>query len=219
MLGHFFGVRTAGRNGCSEDVALIRDSRAFIFDMDGTLLSLPVEWPEVRVKLAEQAGMAQFQPVFETLRTVVKERPGLRTTLLETLDDYEMRADQSASLHDGSRRVIELLSSTAKLALVTMQGKKVRDRLLQKFALGRYFQVLLTREDSLDRAEQLEMAIRALSIPKEESVFVGDRLNDLNAARKVGVEFVFIRSREDAQAKISFPDMNSFCNFLERGGS
>ena len=163
--------------------------------------------------------MTQFQPVFETLGKVLRERPGLRTTLLGTLDEYELSAEQSASLHEGSRRVIELLSSTAKLALITMQGKKVRDKLLQKFALERYFQVLLAREDSLDRAEQLEMAIRALSISKEESVFVGDRLNDLNAARKVSVEFVFIRSREEADAKISFPDMNSFGNFLERGGS
>ncbi len=198
---------------------MIQDARAIIFDMDGTLLSLPVDWPEVRTRLAEQAGLKQFQPVFETLRTVLGERPGLGTTLFETLDEYEMKADPFASLHEGSKHVIELLSGTAKLALVTLQGRKVRDRLLQKFALDRYFEVLLAREDSLDRAEQLEMALRALSVSKEESVFVGDRLNDLNAAMKVGLEFVFIRSREDARSKLSFLDMSSFGDFLARGRS
>jgi phosphoglycolate phosphatase-like HAD superfamily hydrolase len=187
--------------------------------MDGTLLSLPVEWPEVRAKLAEQAGTVNFQPVFDTLGVVLRERPGLRATLLGTLDEYELRADRSALLHEGTRRVIELLSRTSKLAIVTMQGKKIRDRLLQRFALERYFSVFLSREDSLDRAEQIEMAIRALSISKGESVFVGDRLNDLNAARKVGVEFVLIRNREDAQTKFSFPDMSSFGDFLLGGGS
>jgi len=90
--------------------------------------------------------------------------------------------------------------------------------LLERFDLARYFHKVLTREDSLDRGEQLEMALSGLAVPKERAVFVGDRLNDLNSAKRVGVKFVFIRSREDGtQAEVAFRDMKSFLTALTSG--
>jgi HAD superfamily hydrolase (TIGR01509 family) len=191
--------------------------KGVIFDMDGTLLSLPIDWRLVRSRLEDIAGREQFQPIFETMKDVIFQSPEMKAELFGALDDYELNAERSALFHPGSRQVVETLSRDAKLALVTMQGKKVRDRLLQRFEVAPYFQVLLSREDSLDRAEQLNIALRALSVTEAEAVFVGDRLNDLNAAAKVGVDFVFIRGPEeddDTPARMRFQDMASFMTFL-----
>jgi HAD superfamily hydrolase (TIGR01549 family) len=193
---------------------LLRDARGFIFDLDGTLLSLPVDWPQLRKKFAELA-QREITSVFQTLTWLATEKPEMKPTLFSILDEYEIRAAPDATLYEGSREVLREVSEGGRIGLVTMQGRKVCEMLLQRFDLTNYFQGVLTREDSLDRGEQLEMALRSLAVPKERVVFVGDRLNDLNSARRVGVSFVFIRSREEGTgAEVVFHDMKSFMSAL-----
>ena len=60
-----------------------------------------------------------------------------------------------------------------------------------------------TREDSIDRAEQIRFALSAMKVQKASSMFVGDRLNDLEAAKKVGVPFTMIRTHgEDPEGDV-----------------
>ncbi len=193
----------------------LRDARAFIFDLDGTLLSLPVDWLQLRNKIAEFA-QGEITSVFETLAWLTREKPELKAALFDTLDEYELRAAPTATLYEGSREVLQRVSEAGRVDLVTMQGRRVCELLLQRFDLARYFQKVFTREDSLNRGEQLEMALKSLALPGEGVVFVGDRLNDLNSARRVGINFVFIRSREDsAGAEVAFHDMKAFMNALK----
>ena len=64
-----------------------------IFDMDRTLLSLSMDWPQIRSRLAKMAARDRFQPVFETMREVILQRPELSAELFGTLDEYELDAD------------------------------------------------------------------------------------------------------------------------------
>jgi phosphoglycolate phosphatase-like HAD superfamily hydrolase len=50
----------------------------------------------------------------------------------------------------------------------------------------------------MDRTAQLRMALEAICAKESEALFVGDRINDLRAARAVGVRFVMIRKRPDS---------------------
>jgi HAD superfamily hydrolase (TIGR01549 family) len=195
----------------------IREAKGFIFDMDGTLLSVSVDWAAVRAKLAELTGRPNFVPLFETLMQVLQTNPELRPRIFKVLDEFEVQGEPEARLFDGSREALELLSRRAKIALVTMQGTKVRDGIMQRFGLTAFFHVLLSREDSLDRAEQLMMAVTRLGLQKNEVVFVGDRLHDLNSAAKIGMGFVLMGDRPGAIAK-NFRDMNAFLGFLRNPG-
>jgi phosphoglycolate phosphatase-like HAD superfamily hydrolase len=72
-------------------------------------------------------------------------------------------------------------------ALVTLQGKAVVTLILKKFGLS--FDVVVTREDSLFRAEQLLMAAEKLKVPVGDLLFVGNADTDAAAAQKVGCQF------------------------------
>lgn len=170
-----------------------------VFDMDGTLISLPVEWDKVRAELQRLTGTnLGFNPFFLDFQTIVAKQPGLLAPMMKTLDEYESRAVPGAALEEGAEEVLGALSRRARLSLVTMQGRAACDGILARLGIGRFFASSFTREDSMDRPTQLRLALRSLGAGEGESMFVGDRINDLRAARAVGVRFVMIRKRPDS---------------------
>ena len=197
--------------------AVIREAKGFIFDMDGTLLSISVDWPAVGAELARISGRSNFVPIFETIKEVLQTNPQLRLPFFRVLDEFVLRQEPEARLFEGSRETLELLSRRGKIALVTMQGPQVRDKILNRFDLARFFQVLISREDSIERSEQLALAVAHLGLQKGEVVFVGDRIHDLNSAAKVGTSFVLMGERPGVNAT-SFPDMKALLAFLRSSG-
>lgn len=168
---------------------------AYIFDFDGTLGTIPVDWDGVRKRLREVTGdEEEFKPVFPTIAGVVAERPDLLRPVLSVIDGFEWAAVPSAKLYEGSYALLERLSQMSKLSLVTMQGQRACLALMERFRIGRFFASHFVREDSLDRGQQLEMALSSLGSSRASTMFVGDRLNDLDAARRVGIPFTLIRT-------------------------
>lgn len=174
-------------------------ARYFVFDMDGTLISLPVDWTNVRAELRRLTGTTlEFNPFFLDVQAIVAERPVLLGPMMRVIDEYEAKAVPLAALEEGARDALSALSQRAKLSLVTMQGRAACDSITERLAIRRFFSSSFTREDSMDRPTQLRMALESIEAKEPESVFVGDRINDLNAARAVGVRFIMIRKRPDS---------------------
>ncbi len=170
-----------------------------VFDLDGTLISLPVEWDKVRSDLRKLTGTAfEFNPFFLDVQTIVAKDPALFAPMMKTIDDYEARAARGARLESGASEALTTLSKRARLSLVTMQGRACSTAILGKLGIAKFFASKFSREDSMDRVAQLEMALKSLGAKKDDAFFVGDRINDLKAARSVGVRFVMIRKRPDS---------------------
>ncbi len=186
---------TGPRRRCSSPLP----SASFcVFDLDGTLISLPVEWDKVRSDLRRLTNTAlDFNPFFLDVQTIVAKDPALLAPMMSVIDDYESRAVPDARLEEGALEVLSSISKRAKLSLVTMQGRAACARILDRLGMARFFESSFTREDSMDRTAQLRMALESLGARKGEAIFVGDRINDLKAARAVGVRFVMIRKRPD----------------------
>jgi len=171
------------------------ETLAYIFDFDGTLGEIPVDWEGVREGLRRVTGnSSEFRPVFPTLGEVITRNPKFARPTFAVIDEFEAAAAPSARLYEGSVRLLSKLSETAKVALVTMQGRSTCSQILERFALKQYFLKYFTREDSLDRGEQIVFALSAMKAQKPSSMFVGDRLNDLAAAKRIGVPFTMIRT-------------------------
>ena len=174
-------------------------AECFVFDMDGTLITLPVEWDKVRADLQRLTGTnLPFNPFFLDVQTILAKDPLLLGAIMRTIDHYESLAVPEAKLEEGAIEALVALSRKAKLSLVTMQGRAACDKLLSRLGMDRYFSSSFTREDSMDRPTQLRMALRSVEAKESGVVFVGDRINDLRAAREVGVRFVMIRKRPDS---------------------
>ena len=171
----------------------LRDYAAYIFDLDATLFTIPVDWVKVREEVGKIAG-GPFDkvPMFLKVEQLVSVRPSLRETLFAMLDMHELKAVADTTPVRGAVDLLSHLSKVAKLGLVTMQGTAACDKILGRHHLGELFDVLVTREDSLDRAVQLRIALQSLASSPKDTLFTGDRLNDVICGRRVGVDTALV---------------------------
>ena len=191
-----------------------RDAKAFVFDLDGTLATIPVDWEAVRERLKAVTGRREeLRPIFPTIGDVIAKEPKLGAPIFAAIDEFEWEAVPRSRLYDGASALLSVLAERARVSLVTMQGRRSAMKVLEMFDLKQFFSHCFTREDSMDRAEQLKMALSSMKADRSSSVFVGDRLNDLNAAKKVGVPFVLVRTHGDDPDDEDIPVYHSLAEF------
>ena len=175
-----------------------RAPSAYVMDFDGTLFTLPVDWKAVRAGLTSAVGAsAEGVSIFRFVDDAVVSNPEIRGRLFSLLDSYETPAAEQATPIGGALGAIARLGGP-RTGLVTMQGSAACRRVLSRYSVGERFGIILTREDSLDRAEQLTMALKAMNVPAREALFVGDKRNDVEAGKKVGVTVALVGGREKA---------------------
>ena len=173
--------------------ASLKDYAAYVFDLDGTLFTIPVDWVKVRNEVGKMAGAPIGNaPLFLKVEQLVSIHPSMRETLFAMLNLHELKGVAEASPVSGAFELLSHLSKVAKLGLVTMQGTAACDKILGRHHLGELFDVLVTREDSLDRAVQLRIALRSLASSPKDTLFTGDRLNDVVCGRKAGVDTALV---------------------------
>jgi len=193
------------------------DFEYFIFDLDGTLFNIPVDWVAVRNELAAMIKEPiEGTPLFHKVQQVVTVSPALRENILHLIESHELKAVESVKPMPGAVELIYSLFEVSKLALVTLQSGRVCNEILQKHKMLDLFEAVVTREDSLDRAAQLEAALNRLGVRPREALFVGDRLNDVVCARKVGVPVALVRREgsQEPEPDYSFPTLSELKVFF-----
>ncbi|MCW4009801.1 MAG: HAD family hydrolase [Candidatus Bathyarchaeota archaeon] len=161
---------------------------AFIFDLDGTLVDLPINYWAMFADFKQIMGTEKVQPILETLPKITDFQT--RKRLFDTWERYEMASVPKTIVHEGGIRVYRAHTDKPK-ALVTMQSRKAAKVLIDKFKLS--FNAVITREDSVNRAEQLKMAAQKLNVPMQNILFVGNMDNDEQAAKAVGCQFLRVK--------------------------
>lgn len=173
-----------------------------IFDMDGVLVALNVSVEEMVKKVEErvrvQVGASGFRGVLER---AMRDRDFYRE-VMDALDELEASAvRERMTVFPETRRVITYLGERYPLVLVTLQGRRAAEMVLEKLEIRRFFKFVFTREDSFFRKEQIEKAVQALGVDKERVLVVGDRRSDKVAAEEVGCKVVLVRRRRQAPAE------------------
>jgi HAD superfamily hydrolase (TIGR01549 family) len=171
----------------------LKDYAAYVFDLDGTLFTIPVDWLKVRDEVEKMSGTPVGNvPLFSKVEQLISVRPSIKETLFAMLDMHELKAMSAVAPVDGAFELLSHLSKAAMLGLVTMQGSAACDRILGRHHLGELFDVIVTREDSLDRAVQLRIALQMMSSSPEDTLFTGDMLNDVVCGRRAGVHTALV---------------------------
>lgn len=193
-----------------------RGFRSFVFDLDRTLVTIPIDWISVRKEVERVSGERLDRTLmFPQLRQILARRPELRGSLFSMIDSFELKAAGGTKLVDGAIDLLASLSRRSKIALVTLQGKPVCKEISRILGLNSFFSAQITREDSLDRGEQILMAVRAINSSPEIALFVGDMENDVIGARKARVEVAIMGNRAMAGQRpdysfLSFADLKAF---------
>jgi HAD superfamily hydrolase (TIGR01509 family) len=163
--------------------------KGIIFDLDGTIIDVPYDWPKIRIKL----GM-QGTSILSALEALAEPE---RTRKLRLLKRYEDEATRQARLKPGTKALLGFLAlKKLKTALVSNNSRRNVDLILAKFGLA--FDCILTRECGLWKpsGKPLRKAMRLLGLKSQECIAVGDSHYDLLAAADAGIEKVFLISRD-----------------------
>ena len=82
-----------------------------------------------------------------------------------------------------------------KIALVTTKTRDCVDDILQKFDLNQYFDYIIGGNEvdfPKPHPMSIQLAMRALGIPANETIYVGDSIIDAEAANRAGVAFIAV---------------------------
>jgi HAD superfamily hydrolase (TIGR01549 family) len=162
--------------------------KAIIFDLDGTLFDLPINYSAMSKKISELVGVAEIKSLLKTV-TQIKDQQVLRQ-VFDVWTSFELDIINKVTVHEEGMQLYKQHTKLPK-ALVTMQSKETVYEICQKFNLQ--FNAVLTREDSLNRAEQLKMASTKLGFTPSDTLFIGNVVNDENAAKQVNCQFIRVK--------------------------
>ena len=160
-----------------------------IFDLDGTLVKLPIDYDKMYSKLRQLFNLKDRVVPLKTVDKLTRGNLGLRRRAFQILTEAEMEALPKIRLNPSLEELREKFKPVDK-ALVTMQGPEVVNQILPLLKIK--FKMVVTREHSLDRAEQLRHVIACLGTQPARVLFIGDRFNDELGARNVGCRFMKI---------------------------
>jgi HAD superfamily hydrolase (TIGR01549 family) len=157
---------------------------AVIFDLDGTLVSLPIDYEKFEEEIAKLAKTSKIKPLTKTIAGFDSEA---KKKIFRVWGKLETEAWKTASVNPVGMELFEKYHFQRK-ALVTMQGELLVDEICK--ALNLHFDFIITRENSLDRVEQLFLAKEKLGVDFKNTLFVGNTEGDEKAAKAVKCQFV-----------------------------
>ncbi len=156
---------------------------AAIFDLDGTLVCLPIDYEKLFDEFKRIMHVNVVRPVVETLSRVDSNT---RREVFVAWDRAELTVARGSTVCSEGGVLYHQFEHKPK-ALVTLQGRETVNVILECY--GFKFDVIVTREDSLFRDEQLKLALEKLKLAAGEVLFVGNADTDEVAAQKVGCQF------------------------------
>jgi phosphoglycolate phosphatase len=179
--------------------------RLVVFDWDGTLIDSAGTIVECIQESARDMGL-EVPPrerashviglgLHDSLRFAV---PGLAAEqYVEFVDHYRrhfLARQDRMLLFDGVRELLTDLSAQRRLAIATGKSRRGLDRALDADGLRRYFVASRCADETNPKphpAMLLEL-MEELSVPREQTLMIGDTSHDLGMAQAAGVDAVAV---------------------------
>lgn len=162
--------------------------KGIIFDLDGTLVRLPIRYEIIFEKLQ---NLFDTQDEFKPLIPTILEKANNDTKLLQQAFDLiceeEILAANNFEVIDGATDVLNYFKKrNYSLSLVTMQCMKAAKLVLDKIQISELFSSIITRDDSNQRPTQIKKSVEILSLTPDKVMVIGDRIHDVKSAKQVG---------------------------------
>ena len=159
---------------------------AVIFDLDGTLVQIPIDYEKMLQEFKKILKIDNLKPIAEKIE---KTGEVTKKEIFGLWDRAEIAASKEIKPNKKGLEIYRKFLDKPH-ALITLQGKKIVHIILENHQLN--FDVIITREDSLNRTVQLKKASDQLRIPYPKILFVGNTDGDEAAAARVGCQFIRI---------------------------
>ena len=189
---------------------MVQRYRGYLFDLDGTLVDTA---PDINRAMNAALASAGLQPVAETLtrhwvgygsRVLMQQaldhqkqsHDGLETLLADFIAHYEAHiADHSRPYPGVTEALLVLKSAGAGLAVVTNKLTRLSMPLLDALDLTPLFDCIVCGDTAAQPKPAPDPALhacKALSLPVDAVLFVGDSETDVGCARSAGCDVVCV---------------------------
>ena len=193
--------------------ARIPDVLAVLFDMDGTITRPIIDFNAIRADM----GVPPGQAILEYLDHL--EGPE-REQAQRVLAAHETAAALNSELNLGARDLLEFLDRRhVRTAIITRNNRNAVDIVCKKHNLA--FDFVITAEDGPPKPspEPVYRAARALDIPIDRILVVGDFLYDVASGAAAGTRTVFLTNGKpptfDVEADFIIDSLNELIHLLD----
>ena len=185
--------------------------KAVIFDWDGTLAetreaviqSFQTVLTDAGCKVSDEfivrlMGVGTKKTIIEAFKTCNKR---LNVSILEELTnkkvEIQSKNTKKVKLLDGAFELLQELYGKTKIALATMSGRQVIDKLLKEKNIKKYFDVVITADDVSKPKPDPEVFITSaskLGIVSQKCLVIEDSVFGLRAAKIAKMKCIGIPS-------------------------
>lgn len=187
-----------------------RRVKAVVFDLDGTLVRLRIDYAGARRRIAmlfaRRGVRTRLRPLFpgiEAAVAAVRVREGsaaaarARAEALREVERAEVMGARRLVKVAGMAATVRAAREGRAVAIASNNGRACVRLALRKAGIS--VAVVRCREDGRQKPhpELVRSALRALRVRAAEAVLVGDAENDVRAARAAGVRCIGVGVRGD----------------------
>ncbi|OPY03851.1 MAG: Phosphoglycolate phosphatase [Syntrophorhabdus sp. PtaB.Bin184] len=175
--------------------------RAAIFDFDGTLTPLTLDFSLLRAKveemareyvdesvLASQADQYILEMIHGVADALAEEGPRFRQRAFQELRLLEVESARGKSLYPYAKgTLLRLRSKGVKVGIITRTCIEVIETVFPD--LAGHVDTVVTRDDTRyvkPNPEHVRLALEVLQVAPREAVLVGDHPTDIEAGRALG---------------------------------
>ncbi len=175
--------------------------RAVIFDLDGTLTEPLLDFDAIR----EEIGFARDAgPILELLKDQDEAR---QREILRILDEHEKRAALQSTLNEGAKDILAWFRNHGyPVGILTRNTRENAIVVAERHGL--VFDAIVDRTDGPVKPDAfgvLELC-RRFGVRPEETLVVGDFLQDMLSGRAAGAITVLLKSHKDADLFLPYSD-------------
>lgn len=190
--------------------------KLLMFDFDGTLVNLPVNWKKLREDLRRLLRSKSFLvPLFPSIEAITENHRELREKAWKLIEEYELRAVRGIKLDFEMVELFNKLKAKGyRIVLLTLQGRIPIEKALKKLKLQRFFDHIITREEIIDREKQIEKMLELSNVKPSQAVVVADRLHDISTASRLGCKTIAITSKSYIKSDYKFANVKQIVEIL-----
>lgn len=168
---------------------------AVVFDLDGTLVDLAVDWPAVHEAIEGRFGGHLDKPVTDHAGNELFEVAAANGIYDDLVGLIEARELDGAETATGLPGLDVLADLAAPVGICTANAASAAERALERFGVRGAVDAIVARETvrpgKPDPAPLLE-CLRRLDAQPGNAVFVGDQPGDAEAAAGAGASFLHV---------------------------